>query len=82
MPIEFCGADSADIQGLRLPPQITGLVLQRVFGPTLDVVLQLQPDTRHAFVIGGTSPFDLHLMEQARREFQPFDKRVSFNYLT
>ena len=82
VPIVFCGADAADIENMTLPAHVTGLILQRAFAPTLDVVLRLQPETRNVFVVGGTSPFDLHLIEQARREFQAFEQRVSFNYLT
>jgi signal transduction histidine kinase len=82
VPIVFCGADAADIQGLTVPPRVTGLLVHRVFAPTLDVVLRLQPDTRHVVVVGGTSPFDQHLLAQARRDFQRFESRLSFEYLT
>ena len=82
VPAVFCGADAADMQGITLPPRVTGLVLQRVFAPTVDVVLRLQPETRNLFVIGGNSPFDTHLMEQARTEFQAFDQKVTFTYLS
>ena len=34
------------------------------------------------FVVGGTSEFDRHLQAAARREFEPFERRVSFTYLT
>jgi signal transduction histidine kinase len=56
--------------------------VKRVFAPTLDVALGLQPETRHVAVIGGTSPFDRHLGEQARRELKAFEGRVSFEYFT
>jgi signal transduction histidine kinase len=82
VPIVFCGADAADIQDVALPGHVTGVLVQRVFSPTLDIALRLQPETRHAFVIGGTSPFDRHLQDQARREFRLFESRVSIEYLT
>ena len=82
VPVVFCGADADDIKGATLPVRMTGLVVRRVFGPTLDVALRLQPETRHVFVVGGTSDFDRHLQAAARREFQPFERRVSFTYLT
>ena len=82
VPIVFCGADADDIKGATLPVRMTGLVVRRVFGPTLDLALRLQPETRHVFVVGGTSDFDRHLQRAARREFQPFERRVSFTYLT
>ena len=82
VPIVFCGADAADIQGIQLPDRVTGLLVKRVFAPTIDLVLQLQPETQRIVVVGGTSPFDRHLMAQARSQFQPFEQRVTFDYLT
>jgi hypothetical protein len=61
---------------------MTGLLVRRVFAPTLDVALRLQPDTRQVVVVGGTSEFDRNLQAAARREFQPFERRLSFTYLT
>ena len=82
VPIVFCGADADDIKGATLPARMTGIVVRRVFAPTLEVALQLQPGTRQVFVVGGTSDFDRHLQAAARREFQPFEKRLAFTYLT
>lgn len=82
VPIVFCGADAADIAGTTLPAHVTGILVQRVFAPNVDVVLRLQPETRRIVVVGGTSTFDRHLMAQAQRQFQPFEQRVAFDYLT
>ena len=81
-PIVFCGVDAADIQGAALPDRVTGILVRRVFAPTIDVVLRLQPDTRRIVVVGGTSAFDRHLMARARSEFQQFEQRLAFEYLT
>ena len=82
VPIVFCGADAADIQGTALPDHVTGILVQRVFAPTIDVLLRLQPETRRIVVVGGTSAFDRHLMAQARSQFQAFEQRVALEYLT
>ena len=76
VPIVFCGADARDLEGVTLPAQMTGLLVRRVFAPTLDAALRLQPDTRQVFVVGGTSEFDRNLQATARREFEPFERRV------
>ena len=55
---------------------------RRVFAPTLDIALRLRPDTREVYVVGGTSEFDRNLQAAARREFEPFERRLSFTYLT
>jgi signal transduction histidine kinase len=81
VPIVFCGADAADLQSVTLPGRVTGILVRRVFAPTIDVVLRLQPDTRRIVVVGGTSAFDRHLMAQARGEFRRFEQRVAFEYL-
>jgi ABC-type uncharacterized transport system substrate-binding protein len=81
-PIVFCGVDASDLQGITLRPNITGVVVKRVFGPTLDLVLRLQPDTRHVMVVGGSSPFDRQLQAMARRDLKPYDGRIPITYLT
>jgi C4-dicarboxylate-specific signal transduction histidine kinase/ABC-type uncharacterized transport system substrate-binding protein len=81
-PIVFCGADASDLQGITLRPNITGLVVKRVFGPTLDLVLRLQPDTRNVVVVGGNSPFDRQLQAMARRDLGPYEGRIPITYLT
>ncbi len=81
-PIVFCGADESDIAGKTLGSNVTGVLLKRVFGPTLATALRLQPDTRNVFVVGGTSRFDRHLEAAARRELTAFEDRVRISYLT
>ena len=82
VPIVFCGADAKDLEDVSLPNRVTGVLLQRSFAPTVDVVLQLQPGTRRIVVVGGTSEFDRHLLNQAREQFKPFEQRVPFEFLT
>jgi PAS domain S-box-containing protein len=80
VPVVFCGADH--VEDATLPVRMTGTTVRRVFGPTLDLALRLQPETQHVFVVGGTSGFDRQLQAAARREFEPFTQRVPFTYLT
>jgi signal transduction histidine kinase len=82
VPIVFCGADPVDLDAMSLPDNVTGVVMQRTFAPTLEIALQLQPETRNVFVIGGRSRFDRQIQAAARRELQGFDKRVSITWLT
>ena len=81
VPIVVCGADSSDIAGLRLPPNVGGVLVKRDFAPTLDRALRLQPDTREVFVVGGASRFDRRVQEIARRDLQAFAGRVGITYL-
>jgi len=82
VPIVFCGVDSSELEGRTLPEGVTGVMMKRAFAPTLELALQLQPDTRHVYVIGGTSRFDLRILSIARRDLQPFEKHSSIDWLT
>jgi signal transduction histidine kinase len=82
VPIVFSGVDSSDLEGKTLPEGVTGVMMKRTFAPTLELALKLQPDTKHVFVIGGSSRFDRRMQEIARRDFQPFEGRTSFTWLT
>jgi len=82
VPIVFCGAEPSDINRKVLRPNVTGILLERDFAPTLEAALRLQPGTREVFVVGGTSGFDRHLQAIARPQLQPFENRVRIHWLT
>ena len=82
VPVVFLGSDADAFEGAPRPSHMTGLFIRRVFGQTLETALRLQPQTQQVFVVGGTSTFDRRLQATARAEFQPFERRVSFTYLT
>ncbi|HSC29649.1 MAG TPA: ATP-binding protein [Vicinamibacterales bacterium] len=82
IPIVFCGADASDLEGKTLRPNITGVLVKRLFAPTLDLALRLHPETRHVFVVGGVSPFDRRLQASVRHELRPYEDRVIITYLT
>ncbi|HEX2829112.1 MAG TPA: sensor histidine kinase [Burkholderiales bacterium] len=82
VPIVFCGVEASELKG-RLPARdVTGVLLHRSFAPTIDIALKLQPQARHLYVVGGSSGFDRHLQDTARRELAAFDTRLSIEYLT
>ena len=80
--IVFCGIDKRQFGTRSLPPNVTGVLLKREFAPTLEVALQLQPDTEQIVVVAGTSKFDSDLLAQAKEEFHPYEGRLAFTYLT
>lgn len=82
VPIVFCGADPSDLRRKTLRENVTGVLVERDFAPTLDIALRLQPETRDVFVVGGTSRFDRQMQAIARRNLQPYETRVRFNWLT
>jgi hypothetical protein len=80
--IVFLGVDSTYLDGRSLPPRVSGVLLTRKFAPTLELALRLHPMTENVVVVSGGAEIDLKLLEAARSQFQPYDGRVSFRYLT
>jgi ABC-type uncharacterized transport system substrate-binding protein len=82
VPVVFCGIDRREIGNRVVPVNVTGVLLKREFAPTLNLALELHPDTTQVFLVGGTSDFDAKLVRQAREEFRSFERRVAFTDLT
>ncbi|MGB9364945.1 MAG: HAMP domain-containing sensor histidine kinase [Xanthobacteraceae bacterium] len=80
--IVFCGTDRAELGDRTLPAHVRGVLLKREFAPTLELALALHPQTRHAIVVAGTSDFDTSVLEQVKKEFQPYTDRLAFTYAT
>jgi signal transduction histidine kinase len=82
VPVVFCGVDASSPKRKRKIDGVGGLVLERRFGPTLELALRLQPGTREVVVVGGTSPFDRSIQQVARRDLAPFEPGVEVTWLT
>ena len=80
--IVFIGVELKQLGGRSLPSDVSGVLVTREFAPTLEVALRLHPMTENVVVVGGRSEFDTKLLEAARKQFQPYEGRLSFRYLT
>ena len=80
--IVFLGVDPAYFGSRPLPPDVSGVLVTRDFAPTLELALRLHPTTENVVVVSGGSEIDLKLLETAKKQFQPYDGRVSFRYWT
>jgi len=49
---------------------------------TLDLALQLQPDTQRVAVVVGCSPVEKFWVDQLKQDFLPYRQRVEVEYLT
>jgi signal transduction histidine kinase/ABC-type uncharacterized transport system substrate-binding protein len=67
-PVVFVSVDPIAASDLRLAPDVTGTWLRMGWAETLDLARRLQPGTRQAMVITGSSPADRVWLEQARRQ--------------
>ncbi len=65
----------------QLPPNMTGIAFTMDFGATVDLALQLMPDTRRVFYIGETRPDVESWRGFAEPDFARFAGRVEFTYL-
>ena len=82
VPAVFCAANLDAVAGLELGSDITGVRLRSEWGATLEAALALQPATRRAVVITGTSEVDESLQAAAARDLARYRDRVEVTYLT
>jgi signal transduction histidine kinase len=59
----------------------TGVTAELNLADTLTLAMQLQPDTRHVFVINGIEVTNRAYEVAAREQLRPFESRVSITYL-
>ena len=81
----LCSAESTKpgVKGDRtLPPHARGELLKREFSPTLELAVGLLPQTRQVVIVGVSSDFDALLLEQAKKELEPYVRRVNITYAT
>jgi PAS domain S-box-containing protein len=72
-------------QGFALPKTNRKIVQHVVipdFKPTIAAALQLIPDLKRIYVVGGTYPIDKWLENIFRKESENWNDRLAFNYLT
>jgi len=81
-PAVFGLLEKSRIEGLKLGPNITGVLVDAAFGATLEVALRMQPDTRNVVVVSGSSQIDDKNLTKAQTQFHSFEGRVEFTYLT
>jgi signal transduction histidine kinase len=81
-PVVFGILEKSRLEGLRLGPNITGVLVDVHFDATLAAALRIQPDVRNVVVVSGTSEIDAKNLIKAKTQFRPFEGRVEFTYLT
>jgi signal transduction histidine kinase len=60
----------------------TGAIAAVDFAQTLDLAIELQPDINQVFVVTGAALRDRALERQARTQFQRYERRLTFSYLS
>jgi signal transduction histidine kinase len=80
--IVICGS-SADMAGTpRLDSRFTGTWQKLEPAKAMEVALRLFPNTRHVFVVSGTSTFDRIAETSTKDSLRSVQRNVEFTYLT
>jgi signal transduction histidine kinase len=66
----------------RLDSRFTGTWMKLEPGKTLEVALRLFPNTRHVFVVGGSSAFDKVVISLTKEALRSFKTKAEILYLT
>ncbi|HSE23740.1 MAG TPA: ABC transporter substrate binding protein [Pyrinomonadaceae bacterium] len=81
-PIVYIAIKRLTPEQLTAGAGITGIVPANTHRETLDLALKLHPDTQQVFVVSGTPEHDKRFEMVAREQFQPYENKLTFNYLT
>jgi PAS domain S-box-containing protein len=82
IPIVFCGTSQEQTEHPQLDSHFTGIWETFQVAKTLEVALLLQPGTKRAVVIGGTTAFDRQLTILVKKALRGYESRLDITYLT
>jgi PAS domain S-box-containing protein len=90
VPIVFCAVEQREIEtrsalehvSHALGRDVVGIPMHFDLAPTLDLALQLHPNTRQVYVVVGAAKYDTDWEAQARRAFHSYEQGREFIYLS
>jgi ABC-type uncharacterized transport system substrate-binding protein len=71
-------SDSEQLKNVSLKSNKTGVATEINIKGTIDIALELQPDTRRIAVISGTSAMDLLYLTKVRHALKSYEDRLAF----
>ena len=81
VPIVICGTPLGQVSNPKLDSRFTGTWVKLEPEKTLEVALRLFPDTRHVFVVGGSSDFDKAVLSLTKLALSSFNTKAEIVYL-
>ncbi len=81
VPIVFLHADSQFVAARQLASHITGITSHLDIEGTLELALQVHPNTRRVAMIVGSGELDMQLERLARQAIQPLEGTLEFTWL-
>jgi len=82
VPIVFGGVEKRFIDNRTLRPNMTGHLIDIDYTNTLDLALQLHPETRNIAVVAGAGPVVQRWLKSCKKAYQAYEDRFNFIYLT
>ena len=68
--------------GIKRLPNSTGVIHERNYVATIDLVRRLQPDVQNVFIVTGAGPSDEMFENELRRQMSSSNPRVRITYLS
>ena len=81
VPIVICGSAADQAGNPKLDQRFTGTWQKREPGKTIEAALRLLPNTRHVFVVGGSSAYDRIVMAATKEFLTSFPTKAEYSYL-
>jgi PAS domain S-box-containing protein len=82
VPVVFCTSTETVASRARLDSHFTGVWDDLEPIETVDAARRLKPDTKHFFVVGGSSPYDRSVQASFRERLQNYESKLDIEYLT
>ena len=82
VPIVFGGVESKFVENRSLGPNVTGYLTDNNYTGTLDLALNLHPDTRQVVVVAGAGPVGREWSKACREAFKAYEEDRPFNFQT
>jgi len=76
VPIVFVAISKRELEGQKLPPEMTGVVTPVGFRETIDLALRLQPDTNAIAVVTGVTSWSSRLLGVLHSELVRYQDKV------
>ena len=82
VPVVFAGLSIVGYNPEKLPDNFTGIVAYYSTQKNIELILRNHPRVRKVYVVGGASPVERSLVNEAIREAAPYREKMEFIALT
>jgi len=79
-PIIVAGFTEEEVSPGQFGPLVSGIAQRVNPRATIELILRLQPDTRHIVVIGGTAEVDRSVLSRVREAAASYRRRLDFDF--